>query len=260
MSTLTFFAYKLAQEAIYPMNWALLCLMLAYLCVRRQRPVAGRRFLVIGLLLFVVPSTGFMAEALMAPLESIHPAKRIHEYPDADLIVVLGGTTGAVREPRLEAEEIHGARLQTAVRLYRAGKGKAVVVSGGLYRLPGDKFRSEAEDMRDVLEGLGVPRSAVVMEPRSRNTYENAKFTAELLRERGASRVLLVTSALHMPRAAALFRRHGVDATPVPCSFLSGARHGPISGLKPEAIHLQHSESAVKEYVGRFVYWLFGRA
>lgn len=250
---------KLLQEAIYPFNWAVLCLLIATYSMLRRNTRSAVRFQIAGLILLLVPSTGFFSEALVNPLESVYPSRKIDEYSEADLIVVLGGTAGAVRGPRLEPEEMNGARLQTAVRLYRAGKGKAVVVSGGPYPATGRTFRTEAQDMCDILVGLGVPRTAIIMEPNSRNTYENAAFTAKLLRERVENRVLLVTSALHMPRAAALFRGQGVEATPVPCSYLGGSDFGLISGLKPAPLNLQRTESALKEYVGRLAYWLMGR-
>ena len=250
---------KLLQEAIYPFNWAVLFLILASYSMLRKRTRSAVRFQIAGLLLLLVPATGFFSEALITPLESVYPSRKIEEYSESDLIVVLGGTSGAVRGPRLEAEEMNGARLQTAVRLYRAGKGKAVVVSGGPYSVAGEVVRTEAEDMRDILIGLGVPRTAIIMEPNSRNTYENAAFTAKLLQERSENRVLLVTSALHLPRATALFRHQEVEATPVPCSFLGGSNFGLISGLKPAALNLQRTESAIKEYVGRLAYRLMGR-
>ena len=260
MDDVVFLVSKLLQETIYPFNWAVLCLVVAMFALRRKRIRAAAWLQLVGLLLLLVPATGFFSEALITPLESVYPPRKVEDYTEADLIVVLGGTAAAVQPPRLEAEELNGARLQTAARLFRAGKGKAIVVSGGPYRVKGEEFRTEAQDMSEVLVGFGVPRSAIIMEPNSRNTYENAAFTAALLRERAGKRILLVTSALHLPRAAALFRRQGLDATPVPCSFLGGSNFGVVSGLKPCPLHIQRSESAIKEYVGRFIYWLMGRA
>jgi len=260
MADAAYVGSKLLQEAIYPLNWSLLCLVLGLWCMIRQRRRAAIGLQIVGLALLIAPATGFVAQTLMAPLELAYPARVVDLYEPADAIVVLGGTQAPLRAPRLEAEETHGARLQMAVRLYRAAKAKKIVVSGGPYLVEGERYRTEAEDMRDVLVGLGVPLSAIQMETNSRNTFENAAFTAKLLKERGESKVLLVTSALHMPRAMALFRKQGVEATPAPCSFLSGARHGPLSGLKPEAAHVLQSEAAIKEYIGRFAYWILGKA
>jgi uncharacterized SAM-binding protein YcdF (DUF218 family) len=260
MSDVAFLGSKLLQEAIYPFNWSLLCLLLGLSYTVRGRRKTAIGLQSAGLILLVVPSMGYVSEALMMPLESTFPVRRIDDYAPADLIVLLGGTTGQLRGLRIEAEEMRGARVQAAARLYRAGKGKQIIVSGGHYVIDGGRFRAEAEDMRDVLIGMGVPPSAILMEANSRNTYENAAFTADLLRERGERKVLLVTSALHLPRAAALFRKQGVDATPVPCSFLTGAPHGVITGLKPTSVNVLESEAAIKEYVGRLVYWVFGKA
>ena len=75
--------------------------------------------------------------------------------------------------------------------------------------------------MKALLLRLGVPDEAIVMETQSRNTAENALYTGEILRERGFARVLLVTSALHMPRAMKLFRARGIDAVPAPTDMRS---------------------------------------
>jgi uncharacterized SAM-binding protein YcdF (DUF218 family) len=249
---------KLLQEGISPFNWAMLFLFASLAAFWRNKRKGAIRFQIAGLALLLVPATGFVAEAMMRPLENAYPVKPVDEYAPAELIVVLGGTTAAVRPPRIDAEEINGARLQTAVRLFRAGKAKQIIVTGGPYRHKGEVERSEAQDMRDVLEGLGVPRTAIVMEPNSRNTYENAVFTAQKLGG-GVGRILLVTSALHMPRAAALFAKQGIEVEPVPCSHRSGCPHGLVSGLKPAVVHIHNSEAAIKEYVGRLAYWLGGR-
>jgi uncharacterized SAM-binding protein YcdF (DUF218 family) len=93
-----------------------------------------------------------------------------------------------------------------AAALYRAGKARWVLLSGG--NPPGDEnVAPEAEAMAEVLRALGVPASAMRLEGRSRNTLENAVLSLALVRQVGARRVLLVTSALHMPRRSPCFRR-----------------------------------------------------
>lgn len=260
MGDIVYLPGKLLQEAIYPFNWAILCFFVSAYLVRRNRNRIAFRIQMIGLFMLIVPATGYFSRALIAPLESLFPAIKSEDAPNVDAIVVLGGTTAKMLPPRLEAEELYGARLQAAIRLFRAGKAKTIIVTGGPYRVATDTYRSEAQDMCEVLVGLGVPRDSIVMEPNSRNTYENAVFTADLLRERSAKRVLLVTSALHLPRATALFQKQGVDVIPIPSSFLRGPGAGPIFDLKPDVGNLHDSESAIKEYVGRIVYWLLGRA
>lgn len=97
-------------------------------------------------------------------------------------------------------------RVALAVELYRNGDAPLVVLSGG-----GAGPFAEAEIMRDLAMAGGVPQTALLCEPDSRNTVENAVNTARLLREHGRARVILVSDRTHLPRAALLFRLAGLD-------------------------------------------------
>src|SRR5690606_3989740 len=107
-------------------------------------------------------------------------------------------------------------RVWHAARLYHAGKAQRLLLSGGTVRT-GDG--SEAEAMRRLLLDLGVPDEALGLEDASVNTSSNAARTAELLRAAGIDHILLVTSALHMPRARAAFERTGLTVFPAPTDF-----------------------------------------
>jgi uncharacterized SAM-binding protein YcdF (DUF218 family) len=116
--------------------------------------------------------------------------------------------------------------------------------------------------MKDVLESLGVPSSAIIVEPESRNTFENARHVRRMVTETNfsGSKILLVTSAFHLPRATAIFRKQGLEVVPVPSSFLSGNHYGWITGLLPDPVNICRTQTAIKEYVGRLAYWIVGRA
>lgn len=111
---------------------------------------------------------------------------------------------------RLAAEDRPSERLRRrvalAVELYRAAAAPLLVLSGG-----GAGPVAEAEIMRDLALAAGVPETALLCEPDSRNTVENAVNTARVLRERGMSRVVLVSDSTHLPRAALLFRLAGLN-------------------------------------------------
>ena len=127
--------------------------------------------------------------------------------PTADAIVVLGARVlpGGVPGGALRA------RVQRGVALWREGAAPLLVLSGGV----GDHPPAEAEVMRALCLELGVPDEALLLEAHSRSTWDNARFTAALLRERGLGRVLLVTDPFHLFRARQHFWLQGVDAEPV---------------------------------------------
>jgi uncharacterized SAM-binding protein YcdF (DUF218 family) len=113
----------------------------------------------------------------------------------ADAIVVLGCRGRAALSRRLDR----------GVELFAAGAAPLLVLSGG-----GRGPIAEAEVMRRAALARGVPENVVVVEPTSRNTFENARETNRLLRSHGLSAVLLVSDRTHLPRAIALFRLAGL--------------------------------------------------
>ena len=108
--------------------------------------------------------------------------------------------------------------------------------------------------MADILRVMGVPPGAMLLEEQSLTTYENALYSAPLLRERGIGRVLLVTSAFHMPRAVAVFEAQGVEVVPAPTDFKRLVGEGLIPGWLPGAGNLARSSFALHEMAGLLVY------
>lgn len=183
-------------------------------------------------------------------LESPYPAVEPGQLPQAQAIVLLGG---GIRPPEQgqTLPDLNSAsdRVWHAARLFHAGKAPLLVLSGGSD--PAVSSTSEAQAMGGLMNDLGVPDTALLLEEHSRNTRQNAQFTADLLRQRGVSHILLVTSALHMPRAVPLFEAQGF--TVIPAATDHEARHhfSCVDWL-PDASALDGSARAVKELVGRW--------
>jgi uncharacterized SAM-binding protein YcdF (DUF218 family) len=114
---------------------------------------------------------------------------------------------------------------------------------------------------------MGVPDSALVQEPTSRNTRENAVNTKQIMDQQGIRKILLVTSALHMPRSLKIFQKLGIDTIPTPTDFLSSDRERQqfqntteaitLNAL-PDAERLRNTTRVLKEYLGIGIYWLRG--
>ncbi|NZA25747.1 YdcF family protein [Luteimonas sp. SJ-92] len=191
------------------------------------------------------------ANWITATLERRHPPVADAALPPADAIVVLGGGTGLdawfdAGDPR--AERLATSRVARAARVWHRGDAPVLVLSGGARRADAP---SEAATMAQAVRKLGVPETALVLEEDSRSTRENARRSAQLLRERGARRVLLVTSAMHMPRAAAQFERAGLQVAPVPADseIVSGKGDWGARWV-PTRTALRRSGRALKEYAG----------
>ena len=182
-------------------------------------------------------------------LEDLHPPVAIEDVPKAEAIVVLGGgvSPGGYGDlyPNLESGS---DRVWHAARLFHASKAPLVLLTGGSD--PSHSATSEAEAMGQFMRDLGVPGQALVLENRSRNTSQNAEYSAEILAEQGVNRILLVTSAYHMPRAKGLFEAQGLEVIPVATDHEVLSR--PLwRNLLPETSALDGSSLAFKEIVGR---------
>ena len=242
---------KLLIALISPLGTALVLGALALLLARRQ---CKRANWLLGLLAWLwlggwsLPVTShYLRGWLEAPYPAVAPA----QLPQAQAIAVLGG---GIRPPEhgQTLPDLNSAadRVWHAARLFHAGKAPLLVLSGGSN--PAVSATSEAQAMRGLLTDLGVPDTALLLEAHSRNTRQNAQFTADLLRQRGVSRILLVTSALHMPRAVPLFEAQGL--TVIPAATDHEARHHfTATDWLPDASALDGSARAMKELVGRWV-------
>lgn len=179
------------------------------------------------------------------------------QMPTADAIVVLGGNTANGRANWFLPYDRETAvvRVDTATELYKAGRAPTVLLSGGA--LEGDV--SEARGMAYQMRQNGVPDTALILENSSRTTYENAALTETTLKQHEIRTVLLVTSALHMPRAMAAFAKQGVQtiAAPAPPQIVLPP-DGSVRPWVPNERALDASRSIIKEYAGLFVYWLRG--
>jgi len=192
-----------------------------------------------------------VSERLAGSLENRTAPLAASEAP-ADAIVVLGGGIMPAFPPR-RAPELSdaGDRVLEAARLWREGRAPLVVACGGNL----DGTPPEASDLATLLRFLGVAPEAILEEARSRTTRENAVEARRVLDPLAARRILLVTSALHMPRAAALFRGQGFEVVPAPTDWLvvdpgSRSRLGVALSMLPNVESLAITTRAVRECLG----------
>ncbi|MCA1994127.1 MAG: YdcF family protein [Coleofasciculus sp. S288] len=219
----------------------------------------------LALIVLLLGSNGLVADGLVRSLE--WQQIPVGELPKADAIVILGGATKSAFPPRPGVELNEGGdRVLYGAQLYREGKAPVVIASGGRIDWRGGG-PSESADMAEILKTLGVPDSAILQDPTSLNTYQNAVNVRQIVKERGIRRVLLVTSAMHMPRSLRIFQRQEIDAIPAPTDFqvteqdikepLSSTQATVLNFL-PDAERLEKTTRALKEYIGLVIYRLRG--
>lgn len=181
--------------------------------------------------------------------------------PNAGAIVVLSGgihPPDATR-PKAVLDDSTLYRCLHAVDLYQKPQGPCpVVVTGGIVD-PDREGPTLGDAMAQFLCRLGVAEADIVVEARSRSTHENALFTAELLREKGITKIVLVTEASHLPRAVRCFRRQGLAVVPSGCDYHATEFKWSIFQLIPSFGAAKGNQRVVHEYLGFIWYWLRGR-
>jgi uncharacterized SAM-binding protein YcdF (DUF218 family) len=203
---------KILSQFAFPLGAGLGLLVLAALVLLLRRRAFGQ-LLALAILWLWAWSMPLVEEQITASLTERHPPVPVAALPRVDAIVVLGGGMTPARGNRRHPDLDEAAdRFWHAARLYHRERAPRIIVSGGnVWDTDGG---TEADAAVRFLTDLGVPQAAILREGRSRNTRDNAVYSAELLETLGARQILLVTSATHMPRALASFRQVGVRATP----------------------------------------------
>ena len=203
-------------------------------------------------------STPFPTMAMIGPLADPYPIQPVETAPAADAIILLGGTTKPIRGDMIYPDLTDSAdRIWHAARLYHAGKAPLIIISSGNVS-GGLKRPSRARAMWMLLDALGVPDDAVVLEERSRNTRQNAVFTERIAADRGIRRVLLVTSYWHLRRAEAVFRRVGLEVIPVATDYKGRRRKFFVMDILPHIGRLAFNSVLIREHLGYLVYRLRG--
>jgi len=192
-----------------------------------------------------------VAEMLVAPLEKAYTQPSPDEIRSCDAYVVLGGganTDAPTFDGKGMPEGDALFRVMAAYRLYLFSR-KPMIISGGDYL----GRETEAEITARFLISLGVRKDDLILESRSTDTYENARYTRAVCEKYGFRKVILVTSAYHMKRAVMLFRKFVGPVTPYPAGFKVQGGADSLR-LRPEAASLLITSSALKEYIGILFY------
>lgn len=239
------YTIKALTSLILPPGIFVLCfLIVSIYCVIKQGPWKVMFFLTA---LFYLFTTNFVASSLMFPLETQYNQTK---YPNGDVIVVLGGgSIGGV--PDLNGEgslsAIATSRLLTGARLQRE-LNIPILISGGRVYADG---ASEAEIGQRELLDLGIASDMVYAENQSRTTAENAKNVKIVCANEGWKKIILVTSATHMPRATKYFDQVGILYEVVPCEYkVSRIDKITWDDFLPNGNAVAENSSALKEYLG----------
>jgi uncharacterized SAM-binding protein YcdF (DUF218 family) len=241
-----------------PLTWLLLAVLVGFLAVQTRR--RWPRVLCVALVsLSLSAMTPLVANTLTAYLERpVVTAPGCRATPPAVVVVIAGGVDRTTHDPAdfTVLNLASRRRVERGVRYWRERDGRHIVLSGGAMP-PGNV--AHAELMRSYSRWLGVPESAISIEPRSLDTWQNGRDVAEMIPAL-PRRIALVTSAMHMPRAVLAFQAAGFQACPLPCDFRTVPIRAPGS-LTPRTSALLKTETALHELLGLgYYHWRIWRA
>jgi uncharacterized SAM-binding protein YcdF (DUF218 family) len=250
---------KVAGLFALPSNALIVLALLGVLLMGTRFARCGRRITVVAVLLLAIAGLSPLGNALVRPLEQRFPPWTAGAGEPAG-IVVLGGAIS----PRLSAArgtpELNDAaeRMTVMADLARRFPNARIVFSGGSGRLLGNR-PDEAQFALPLLQSFGIAAGRIELESASRNTFENATMTKALVRPEPGQRWLLVTSAIHMPRAVGCFRRAGFPVEAYPVDWQTGSVADLLSPFEAVSGGLGRTDVAMREWAGLLVYWLTGR-
>jgi uncharacterized SAM-binding protein YcdF (DUF218 family) len=249
---------KLLSLLAYPLGVTFLLGLTALAAGAFRRPRWALGLGTVALLWLWGWSMPVTSERLRLGLEHAYPNVAVEEMPEADAIVVLGGafsTNEAWPYPNASGSV---DRYWHAARLYHAGRADRVILTGGGAPDRPEKL-TEAEAGAIFLQDMGVPRDALLLDTESRTTRDHVVYLAPIVEDAGLDRLLLVTSATHMRRSEAVFRKAGFDVVPVATDFSVGERRtGGLRRYLPNAGALGGSTRVVHEYLGALFYRVIG--
>jgi uncharacterized SAM-binding protein YcdF (DUF218 family) len=251
---------KFLPLPFYPVGLtAVLCFFtFMALLFKKTRSAAFYSFLA-----FVVLSVSSMpvtSHLLVRSLESAYSPQV--KYARASAIVLLGGAGVPPLAPRIYPETGEaGDRIMHAARLYRQEAAPLMILTGGKISFLKEYEGSEAEVNEELLvELFDVPRSAILLDTMARNTHDHAPNVRSILQQRGLPlEVIVVTSAMHMPRAVMVFESYGFAVTPAPTDFRAEESFQKKAiNYFPQVGALAGTTAALHEYYGMLAYELLG--
>ncbi len=263
-----FFIKKLIESLIFPPGIVILAFMLIFFVsfidfIKRKAkgakpsgyiifiPAISLFFAVTVYLLSIQPASNI----LLLPLETSYPVPSVKTVGKPSVIVVL--SSGAYNRHTLDGDSFN--RLFEGFKLYKKYK-VPIIVSGG----KAVSIFSVAKIMKNVLMAMGVKKSYIITEDKSDDTYQNALYVLRICKRRNFRRIILITSAYHMPRAMFLFNevkekydgyKGGIKIIPYPADFKTDLHHYNMYGYFPQLGYLAVSAEALHEYLGYVYYY-----
>ena len=215
--------------------------------------LGSKKISFIGIAVLIIFSIPVVSNKLIAYLESDYELNKPSKVKSADAVVVLSGMAKTIQtKDGLNYEWGEAVdRIFAGIDLFKLNKAPTLILTGG--KLPWSIGVPEGEYLRDVAIKLGVPEKDILITENVENTDQEAKATMKLL-SLDSPKVILVTSAFHMPRAQLVFEAAGISVIPFPVDFIIGAGKLTFMSFIPSASSFAATSFFVREMIGRTYY------
>ncbi len=246
-----FFLSKILTYFLAPVVWIIVFIIIG-LIIKRTR--TKRLFFSFSLILFLIFSNQFLLNHF-AKMWDVKPTTLPSDAKYSAAIILGGYSSEDANQDGYF--NVAADRFIEAIKLKTEGKVTHLLISGGSGKLYPTDFR-ESDWVLTQLRDFKIPDSSILVENRSRNSYENALFSKNILdRVRLKPPYILVTSAYHMRRALYIYKKKGVDVIPYPCNYIAGRSKTSFTDFIPSAGTLSDWEIYIKEMVGYAMYAVF---
>lgn len=249
-----FILSKIFSFLFSPLNWFFILIIVAFIQKNKKQ---HKQYLYTAVIILYI----FSNNSLFQTVNSVWSKKAVKHTQNSSYTyaIIPGGMANFDEEVKRIRFSESADRLFQAIYLYKNKQVKKLLISGGSGNVLDPELR-ESEIIRDYLIHIGVPENDILIESKSKNTYQNAQFTAKILNKNNfTDSCLLITSAMHMRRAQACFKKAGIKIKPYPVSqILKTYKYSPDNVLLPKAEALNSWQQLIHEIVGFIVYWLLG--
>lgn len=251
-----FILSKILYFIFSPLSW-IIAFLLAGLFAKNT--AKRKRFVVTGVVLLILFSNPFILNMTMHGWEI--PSRKAETIKEPYEIGVLMG--GAMRYYNSTMDRpVYGTSIDRFIQcidLYKEGKIKKILIAGGSGLLLTQQYK-ESDILKKIILKMNIPEEDIIVENKSKNTRENALFSAEILKKGfQGKKILLITSAYHMRRSLACFKKEGIHADPYSVDERSGkGQYTPDKIIIPDADYLRNWDILIHEWVGYVSYKIAG--
>lgn len=253
-----FIASKVYWTLASPILLLLVIALVGAVVSLSRHSLAAKAATIVSLLVLIAAAATPLGLWLVRPLEDRFPPPPAN-LPPPDGIIVLGGAmNGATSTARGQPAFDEGERIVEAVLLAKRYPNARIIFTGGSSSLF-TQVSTEAAEAKKLMVELEVDPARITLEDQSRNTEENATFTAALIHPRLSEHWLLVTSAFHMTRSMGVFEKAGLSVIAYPVAYRTRGPGQDFPWDFSPANNLRVFETAMREWIGLAAYWATGR-